>query len=71
METLPERINVIRSITYDIPSLVIELEDMGIDKEEIDLEFILEHIHDWVYEDMSAPVSRHDLVYQDENGNEL
>jgi hypothetical protein len=71
VETLPERINVIRSITYDIPSLVIELEDMGIDKEEIDLEFILEHIHDWVYEDMSAPVSRHDLVYQDENGNEL
>jgi hypothetical protein len=71
METLPERINVIRSITYDIPSLVIELEDMGIDKEEIDLEFILEHIHDWVYEDMSAPVSRHDLVYQDEDGNEL
>ncbi len=71
METLPERINVIRSITYDIPSLVIELEDMGIDKEEIDLEFILEHIHDWVYEDMSAPVSRHDLVYQDEDVNEL
>jgi len=71
VETLPERINVIRSITYDIPSLVIELEDMGIDKEEIDLEFILEHIHDWVYEDMSAPVSRHDLVYQDEDGNEL
>ena len=71
MKTLPERINVIRSITYDIPSLVIELEDMGIDKEEIDLEFILEHIHDWVHEDMSAPVSRHDLVYQDEDGNEL
>jgi hypothetical protein len=71
MNKLPERINVIRSITYDIPSLVIELEDMGIDKEEIDLEFILEHIHDWVYEDMSAPVSRHDLVYQDENGEEL
>jgi hypothetical protein len=71
METLPERINVIRSITYHVPSLVIELEDMGVDKEEIDLEFILDHIHEWVYEDMSAPVSRHDLVYQDEDGNEL
>lgn len=71
METLPERINVIRSITYDVPSLLIDLEDMGVDKEEIDLEFILDHIHEWVYEDMSAPVSRHDLVYQDEDGNEL
>jgi len=71
METLPERINVIRSITYHVPSLLIDLEDMGVDKEEIDLEFILDHIHEWVYEDMSAPVSRHDLVYQDEDGNEL
>jgi hypothetical protein len=44
---------------------------MGVEKEEIDLEFILDHIHEWVYEDMSAPVSRHDLVYQDEDGNEL
>ena len=71
METLPERINVIRTITYDVPSLLIDLEDMGVEKEEIDLEFILDHIHEWVYEDMSAPVSRHDLVYQDEDGNEL
>jgi hypothetical protein len=71
METLPERINVIRTITYDVPSLLIDLEDMGVEKEEIDLEFILDHIHEWVYEDMSSPVSRHDLVYQDEDGNEL
>ena len=67
--SLPERINVIRTITYDVPKLVSDLEDMGV--EDIDLDSLMEYIEDWVDEDMSAPPSRHDLVYQDENGEEL
>ena len=67
--SLPERINVIRTFTYDVPKIVSDLEDMGM--EEIDLDVVLEYIEEWVWEDMSAPPSRHDLVYQDENGNEL
>ena len=66
---LPERINVIRTITYDVPKIVSDLEDMGM--EDIDLDVILEYIQEWVWEDMSSPLSRHDLVYQDENGEEL
>lgn len=69
MVDLPERINVIRTLTYDVPKIVSDLEDMGM--EEIDLDVVLEYIEEWVWEDMSAPPSRHDLVYQDENGNEL
>ena len=69
MTELPERINVIRTITYDVPKLVSDLEDMGV--EDIDLDSLMEYIEDWVYEDMTAPPSRHDLVYQDENGEEL
>lgn len=69
MTDLPERINVIRTISYDVPKLVSDLEDMGV--EDIDLDSLMEYISDWVYEDMTAPPSRHDLVYQDENGEEL
>ena len=67
--SLPERINVIRTFTYDVPKIVSDLEDMGM--EEIDLDVVLEFIEEWVWEDMTSPPSRHDLVYQDENGNEL
>jgi hypothetical protein len=69
MTELPERINVMRTLTYDVPKIVSDLEDMGM--EDIDLDVILEYIQEWVWEDMSAPPSRHDLVYQDEDGNEL
>jgi hypothetical protein len=69
METLPERINVIRSVTYDVAGIVDSLKEMG--EEDIDMDKVMEYIEDWVEEDMQAPLSRHDLVYQDEDGNEL
>ena len=67
--SLPERINVIRTVTYSVPDIVTSLEEM--DMEDIDLDVVMEYIQEWVYEDMSSPPSRHDIVYQDENGNEL
>jgi hypothetical protein len=69
METLPERINVIRTVSYHVPDIVDSLKEMG--EEEIDMDRILEYIEDWVAEDLTAPLSRHDVIYQDENGNEL
>ena len=72
MTDLPERINVIRTVTYDVSALVDNLQEMNDDPNyQPDLEDIMSYIEDWVYEDMSAPLSRHDVVYQDENGNEL
>jgi hypothetical protein len=67
--SLPERINVIRTVSYYVPDIVTSLEEMGM--EDIDLDVVMEYIQEWVYEDMSSPPSRHDIVYQDENGNEL
>ena len=67
--SLPKRINVIRTVTYSVPDIVTSLEEM--DMEDIDLDVVMEYIQEWVYEDMSSPPSRHDIVYQDENGNEL
>ena len=69
METLPEKINVIRSITYDVSSIVDSLKEMG--EEDINLESVMEYIEDCVSEDMLAPLSRHDLTYLDEYGQEL
>ena len=69
MKTLPERINVVRSITYDVPAVIKDLEEMDVDP--IDLDTIMHYITEWVEEDMRAPISRHDLTYLDENGQEL
>jgi len=66
---LPERINVIRTVTYYVPDIVASLEDMG--EESIDIGRVMEYIEDWVAEDLTSPPSRHDVVYQDENGEEL
>ena len=67
--SLPERINVIRSITYDVSQVVDELKDMAV--EPIDIDTVIHYITEWVEEDMRAPLSRHDLTYLDENGSEL
>jgi hypothetical protein len=69
METLPERINVIRTITYDVAKVVDELKDMAV--EPIDVDTVIHYIAEWVEEDMRAPISRHNIIYQDENGQEL
>ena len=72
MEILPEKINVIRSITYSTESIVKEIRTVLDDPHHNpDIGEVLEYIEDWVAEDMSAPLSRHDLTYLDEYGQEL
>ena len=67
---LPEKINVIRSITYDVPSIVDSLKGL-MGEEDINIDSVMEYIEDWVSEDMASPISRHDITYLDENGQEL
>ena len=64
--SLPERINVIKTFTYDVPSVIESLREMG--EEDIDLPTILGYIDSWVEEDFGGFSG---LVYQDEDGNEL
>ena len=68
-ETLPKYINVSRNITYGVPQLIELMKEGG--EENINIETIIEYLEDNVREDMCAPLSRHDLVWTDENGNEL
>jgi hypothetical protein len=67
MSKLPERINVSKTITYDVPRIVNDLKELGL-VDEITTEILLDYIEDWVAEDFGT---EHTLIYQDENGEEL
>ena len=69
METMPERINVVRTVSYDVQSVIKDLEELEV--EPIDLETVMNYITEWVDEVMRSPLSRHELTYLDENGQEL
>lgn len=65
--SLPDRINVIKTITYNVGQLRHEIRnDLGIELATVD--DILEYIEEWVEEDFGGLSG---LVFQDENGEEL
>jgi hypothetical protein len=66
METLPERINVIKVITYDVEKIARDSHNEGLHLDTVD--DVLEFIEDWVAEDFGGLSG---LIFQDENGNEL
>ena len=68
---MPERINVIRTMTYHVPSIIEGLKELGWTDEDISEDTVWEYIDDCVDEDFRTPPSRHDMVWQDENGDEL
>lgn len=73
---LPTKINVSRVITYDT-ARVLEIinEDTGVNPSEISLNEILERIEEWAAQDFGCDwghtVRVDDLIYQDQNGEEL
>ena len=65
--SLPERINVIKTITYNVGQLRREvMNDLGIELATVD--DVMEYIEDWVADDFGGLGG---LVFQDENGTEL
>lgn len=77
MSGLPERINVMKVVSYDVTQILQDIRDMnetmipfGKSDEEVTTEDILNFIEDWVREDFSHCDIR-ELIYQDENGNDL
>jgi len=66
---LPERINVMRVVSYDVQQLVDDIYNFReMDTDEITIEDCLDWIQDWVREDFGTLDG---LIYQDENGEEL
>ena len=68
MSDLPERINVIKTVTYDVPAILDDIKKMGMDFDIQTVDDVMEFIEDWVAEDFG---SLDNLVFQDENGEEL
>jgi hypothetical protein len=62
----PEYITVVRSVTYSVEDIVASMPSTPTD---------IQEVADWVqesaYVDLASPVSRHDLVFMDDEGNEL
>jgi hypothetical protein len=65
---LPKQINVIRSVTYDVPKLIDDLLEQG-HEGQITTETLMEYISDWVAEDFCGHTTG--LSYQDQNGQEI
>ena len=64
--SLPERINVIKVITYDVESIRRDAHNAGLPLDNVD--DVMEFIEEWVEDDFG---SLSGLIFQDENGNEL
>jgi len=61
VESLPEFINISRTISYDVPTLIETMKKAG--EKNLDLDSIMEYIEDEVREEMRAPLSRHALTW--------
>lgn len=71
MDKLPERINAMKVISYDVQQIVEALmAEQEVEAEEVTLEMVMDRIESWVEEDFINDVSD-STIYQDENGEEL
>jgi hypothetical protein len=68
MSNLPERINVIKTVTYDVPAILDDIKKMGMDYDIQTVDDVMEFIEDWVADDFGGLWN---LVFQDENGESL
>jgi len=64
--SLPDRINVIKVISYDVESIRRDSHNAGVPLDTVD--DVMEFIEEWVEEDFG---SLSGLIFQDENGTEL
>jgi hypothetical protein len=64
----PKFVTVTRSFTYDVTRALEDLKEYDGASTEADA---LEMIREWAWDDLRSPVSRHDIKYTDEAGNEL
>ena len=71
METkLPERINVMKVISYDVQDIVERLTESDETLRTVTLEEVMQQVEAWVEEDFPADRIK-DLIIQDQDGNEV
>jgi hypothetical protein len=69
---LPERINAMKVISYDVQQIAETLmAEQELEAHEITLEMVIERIESWVEEDFANQGNFSDVIFQDENGEEI
>ncbi len=67
-----EKINVIRTFTYDVESVKESIRENNNDPGlEVSDDDVMEMVARLAYEDMRSAPSRHELIFQDEDGNDI
>lgn len=83
--SLPERVNVMRVVSYDVATIVEQIKsdresEVIYDKdgarplsadEPITIEEVMDRIEDYCYDDFAGEVRLRDLIFQDENGKDI
>lgn len=69
MTKLPERVNAMKCISYDVEQIVDAM--MTMDYKESEQEITLEDVLEWIGDDVEADINFSKVFYQDENGGEL
>ena len=74
--SLPERINVIKVVSYDVEKVILDiLDNTEMSRNDIDMMDIYNHIEQWVENDFSCghghTADIGDLIWQDQDGNEV
>lgn len=83
--SLPERINVMRVLTYDVATIVEQIQadrdsEVIYDKDgarplasdvSITLDDVMDRIENYCYDDFAGEVRLRDLIFQDENGKDI
>lgn len=68
-EQMPKTVTVLRAFTYDVADIIDAMKEMG--AENPTWQDVEEQINDWAHEDLRSPIDRHELIWRDENDNEL
>lgn len=83
--SLPERVNVMRVISYDVATIVEQIQadrdsEVIYNKDgayrlsadaSITLDDVMERIENYCYDDFAGKVRLNDLIFQDENGKDI
>ena len=68
-EQMPKTVTVLRAFTYDVADIIDAMKELGV--EDITWHDVEQQINDWAHEDLGSPVGNHELIWRDENDNEL
>lgn len=65
-------IKATRTFSYDVKQIVESIRDINNDPElQVSDDEIWHLVLEWAHEDMRSPASRHELIWTDEEGNEI